>query len=230
MDNKTYNNLLIGGICAIILGIALLCYSVRSYSEIKYLNNKIDFDELDNNTQIPTSDKYYKHLSISDFLNQKLEKNKNLPVKNTSCAYLDYQQHNMLSLYRLIYKTANDDSTRKSVVEGNMRSYLRIMDSYKTCRKYNQYKNEIQNKIEEIEKTDNLMIENRMDAFLNSGRIIPADIEDNVEGEGIQPINDGEIQPVQNIEQNTAPKPEIRKNEHTNSEKNTDELIQPYLQ
>lgn len=230
--NKTYNKLLIGGICAIIVGIALLCYSIRSYSEIKYLNNKIDFDELDNNMQIPTSDKYYKHLSIADFLNQKLEKNKNLPIKNTSCAYLDYQQHNILSLYRLIYKTANDDSTRKSVVEGNMRSYIKLMDSYKTCRKYSEYKAEIQSKIEEIEKTDNLMIENRMDAFLNSGRIIPSDMEENIQEGEMQPVNEGEIQPIQN-EQNNPQKPEIRKNENNdnnNSTKNSDELIQPYLQ
>ena len=228
--NKTYNNLLIGGICAIIFGIALLCYSVRSYSEIKYLNNKIDFDELDNNKQISTSDKYYKHLSISDYLNQKLEKNKNLPLKNTSCAYIDYQQHNMLSLYRLIYKSANDDSTRKSVVESNLRSYLRLMDSYKTCRKYNQYKSEIQGKVEEIEKTDNLMIESRMDSFLNSGRIIPPDMEENAEGEGIQPLNEGEIQSLQNQEQMMTPPPELRNNDSSNSVKNTEELIQPYLQ
>lgn len=228
--NKTYNNLLIGGICAIIFGIALLCYSIRSYSEIKYLNNKIDFDELDNNNHISTSDKYYKFLSIGDFLNSKLEKNKNLPIKNTSCAYLDYYQHNMLSLYRLIFKTANDDSSRKSVVEGNLRSYILLMDNYKTCRKYGQYKAEIQSKIEEIERTDNLMLESRMDAFLNSNRIIPTqEDETNAEGAGIQPVYENAVQPAQEQAQKQTetqtqtPQPQADTN-------NTDKIIQPYLE
>jgi len=226
--NKNYNNLLIWGVCAIIFGIILLCYSIKSYSEIKYLNTKIDFDELDHNNQISTSDKYYKHLSIGDYLTQKLEKNKNLPIKNTSCAYLDYQQHNLMSLYRLIYKTANDDQSRRAVVEGNLRSYLLLMDNYKTCRKYNQYKAEIQSKLDEIERTDNLMLENRMDAFLNSNRIIPAD-EDyiNAEGEGMKPVQDETInqQPAQNYQpqQPAQTKPQEKQN-------NTEELVRPYLE
>ena len=101
-----------------------------------------------------------------------------------------------------------------------------LADNYKTCRKYSQYKDEIQNKIEEIEKTDNLMIESRMDAFLNSGRIIPSDMELDAEGEGIQPINP-EIEPAQNIEQNSDTQPAQQQTQTNNSE---DELIQPYLQ
>lgn len=229
--NKNYNNLLIGGICATILGIALLYYSVRSYSEIKYLNNKIDFDELDNNNHIPTSDKYYKHLTIGDFLMQKLEKNKNLPIKNTSCAYLDYYQHNIMSLYRLIYKTSNEDSSRKAVVEGNIRSYLLLMDNYRTCRKFGEYKAELQSKLEEIERADNSMIESRMDAFLNSRRIQNNDM--NAEGEGMQPLYDSQTgQPVepQAVQQQPPVQLPVQSDQSQNNVQNSEELIQPYLQ
>lgn len=223
--NISYNKLLIGGICAIVLGIALLCYSLKSYSEIKYLNNKIDFEELDHNTHMPTNDKYYKYLSIGDFLNQKLEKNKNLPIKNTSCAYLDYSQHNMMSLYRLIFRTANEDNSRKSVVEGNLRSYLSMLDNYKTCRKYSQYKEEVQSKINEIEKEDNLMIESRMDAFLNTNKLILPEDETDAEGVGMQPVEAINQQQVQQESQKMQP----TQNQATDS-KQTDELIKPYLQ
>ena len=59
---KSYNGLLILGIVSIIAGLSLLIYCITSYSEIKLVTDKIDFDELDNNIQISTSDKYYKYL------------------------------------------------------------------------------------------------------------------------------------------------------------------------
>ena len=229
--NKSYNKLLIGGICATIVGVAMLCYSVKSYSEIKYLNNKIDFDELDNNNHMPTSDKYYKHLTIGDFLNQKLEKNKNLPIKNTSCAYLDYYQHNIMSLYRLIYKTSNEDSSRKAVVEGNIRSYLILIDNYKSCRKYSEYKAEVQSKLEEIEKVDNSMLESRMDAFLNNKRIIESGNTES-EGEGMQPLYDPQTgQPIELQTQHPQQvQPQVQTEQVPENSQSSDELIQPYLQ
>ena len=68
-NKKSYNGLLATGIISILAGLALLIYCVTSYSEIKLVTDKIDFDELDNNIHISTSDKYYKHLSIWDALN-----------------------------------------------------------------------------------------------------------------------------------------------------------------
>ena len=237
INKNNYNNLLLGGVLAIVFGIALLCYSVKSYSEIKYLNTHIDFDELDNNNRMPTTDKYYKYLSIGDFLNQKLEKNKRLPIKNTSCAYLDYAQHNILSLYSLMYKKANDDNSRKSVVEGNIRSHLIMLENYKTCRKYPLYKAELQSKIEEIEKTDSLLIESRMDAFLNGSKTINNEqisspqynneLESSGENINQQEYINNQIpqQSNVNIENNSV----TEANNQYEQQKN-DKLINPYLQ
>jgi len=187
IKKKNYNSLLITGICAIILGISLLIYSIASYSEIKLVTDKIDFDNLDNNNQISTSDKYYQYLSIWDTLNQKLEKNKNLPVKNLSCAYLDYTQHNIKSMYKLIYKSANEDTTRRSVVEGNIKTLSDMYKNYKTCRKTALYLDELDKMLDEIENSDEIFYQGRMETFLNGNR----DIERVNSGSAVP---DGEIQ------------------------------------
>lgn len=169
---RNYNGLLTLGISAIILGLALLIYSITSYSEIKVVTNNIDFDELDNNIHIPTSDKYHKYLSIGDTLNKKLEKNKNLPIKNMSCAYLDYAQHNIKSLYKLIYKSANEDSTRRAVVEGNIKSLSDMYQYYTSCRKTSQYIEELNKMKDEIENSDDIFYQGRMETFINGNRDI----------------------------------------------------------
>ena len=165
-EKKSYNGLLILGIVSIIAGLSLLIYCITSYSEIKLVTDKIDFDELDNNIHISTSDKYYKHLSIGDTLNAKLEKNKNLPIKNMSCAYLDYSQHNIKSMYKLIFKSANEDSNRRSVVEGNIKSLNEIYNYYKSCRKTALYQDELAKMLKEIEDSDDIFYQGRMDTFL----------------------------------------------------------------
>lgn len=186
-NKKSYNGLLTLGIVSIIAGLALLIYCVTSYSEVKLVTDKIDFDELDNNIHISTSDKYYKHLSIWDTLNRKLEKNKNLPIKNMSCAYLDYSQHNIKSLYKLIYKSANEDPSRREVVEGNIKSLSDMYDNYKSCRKTALYKSELDKMLDEIENSDDIFYQGRMETFLNGNR----DIE---RVEGGSAISDGETQ------------------------------------
>lgn len=186
-NKKSYNGLLTVGIISILAGLALLVYCITSYSEIKLVTDKIDFDELDNNIHISTSDKYYKHLSIWDTLNQKLEKNKNLPVKNMSCAYLDYAQHNIKSLYKLIYKSANEDSSRRSIVEGNIKSLSDMYDNYKSCRKTALYKDELAKMLDEIENSDDIFYQGRMETFINGNR----DIERVDVGSAIP---DGEVQ------------------------------------
>ena len=163
---KNYNGLLVLGVAAIIFGLSLLMYCFASYSEIKLVTDKIDFDELDNNIHISTSDKYYKHLSIWDTLNKKLVKNKNLPIKNMSCGYLDYAQHNIKSLYKLVYKSAGEDSTRRSVVEGNIKLLQEMYKNYKTCRKTALYQDELDKMLTEIENEDDIFYQGRMDTFL----------------------------------------------------------------
>lgn len=190
-NKKSYNGLLTVGIISILAGLALLVYCITSYSEIKLVTDKIDFDELDNNIHISTSDKYYKHLSIWDTLNQKLEKNKNLPVKNMSCAYLDYAQHNIKSMYKLIYKSANEDSSRRSVVEGNIKTLSNMYDNYKTCRKTALYKDELDKMLDEIENSDDIFYQGRMETFLNGNR----DIERSDAGSAIISGEEKEIYP-----------------------------------
>lgn len=211
-NKKSYNGLLTLGIVSIIAGLALLIYCITSYSEIKLVTDKIDFDELDNNIHISTSDKYYKHLSIWDTLNQKLEKNKNLPVKNMSCGYLDYAQHNIKSLYKLIYKSANEDSSRRAVVEGNIKSLSDMYDHYKSCRKTALYKSELDKMLDEIENSDDIFYQGRMETFINGNKDIEridngSAIPEGEVGEDIYPAypneqtpqvkpNEGYIQPI----------------------------------
>ena len=92
------NEMLMLGVGVLIVGIVLASYSFSTYSEMKQLENQFDFDTLDKNTQISSSDKYYKYLEYSDILNQKLKANKNIPMKNVACVYLDYAEHNAVSL------------------------------------------------------------------------------------------------------------------------------------
>lgn len=172
IKKKSYNGLLIFGVVFIMLGLALLTYSIASYFEIKLATDKIDFESIDNNNQIPTSDKYYKYLSIWDNLNQKLEKNKNLPIKNMSCAYLDYAQHNIKSMYKLIYKNSSEDSTRRSVVEGNIKSLSSMYKNYTNCKKTALYIDELNEMLNEIKNSEKTLYQDRLDTFINGGHDI----------------------------------------------------------
>ena len=89
MDNKTNNELIMLGTGILILGLVLGSYSLSTYVETKDLASKIDFELIDDNNELSSIEKYYKYISIADFLNQKLTKNKNLAIKTTSCVYLD---------------------------------------------------------------------------------------------------------------------------------------------
>ncbi len=169
------NNLLIIGILTIIVGIILLIYSIISYAEIKALSNKIDFDELENNNQISTQDKYYKHLSISDYLNQAINKNKNLPLKNTSCIYVDYAQRNTILMYKLIFKGVHEDLSKRDVVEGNIKHLQDALNNYKMCKNASRYKKELDDILDEIKKNNDMQADKRliMETFLNT----PSEIE-----------------------------------------------------
>ena len=168
--SNSSNKMIFLGIGIIVIGLVLLVYSLTYYAEIRNLEKRIDFEELDNSNQISTSDKYYKYLSYSDFLFQMLNKNRKILFKNASCAYLDYAQHNTLALYKLIFKSASQDSSRKSVVEGNIRSLYKITDDYGICKQAPKYKEELRNILDDIQKTENFMNSNssNMENFLRS--------------------------------------------------------------
>ncbi len=168
MSSNNTNNLLFLGISILVIGLFLLSYSVTTYKEVESLANKIDFEELDNNNQMSSSDKYFKYLSISDYLNQILNKNKNLLMKNSACIYLDYAQHNAISLYKLTYSGVQTEETRKSVAAGNVRNLYTMLDNYKTCKQTETYKAELKNILDDIQKSDNLYSERekRMESFM----------------------------------------------------------------
>lgn len=164
MDKHT-NNMLFTGILFLVLGLVLLAYSISSFIETRELTNKIDFTELENNNQMPDSDKYFQYLSNADFLNQKLNQNKNLPFKNASCAYVDYAQRNALDLYKLIENQT--ESTRKEVAEGNIKSLLTIYENYKTCKNISKYKEELNKILENQQRQNELFEEDRMNRFID---------------------------------------------------------------
>ena len=143
MEKRNPNDLLILGGAILLLGILLMSYSISTYRETKSLEDKIDFAEIDNNNSMSSSDKYFKYLSIADFLNQKLKKNEGLLMKNSSCVYLDYAQHNALALYRLTYNGMQTEESRRSVAAGNIRNLYSMLDNYKTCKQSNDYKKEL---------------------------------------------------------------------------------------
>ena len=168
MSSNNTNNLLFLGISILVIGLFLLSYSITTYKEVQSLANKIDFEELDNNNQMSSSDKYFKYLSISDYLTPILNKNKNLLMKNSACVYLDYAQHNAISLYKLTYSGVQTEETRKSVAAGNIRNLYTMLDNYKTCKQTENYKTELKNILDDIQKTDNLYSEReqRMESFM----------------------------------------------------------------
>ncbi len=168
MENNSNNQLMLG-VILLVIGLFVAIYSISSYSEIKSLGEKINFEDIDANIQLSTSDKYYKYLSNADFLNQKLNKNKDILIKNASCVYLDYAQHNAIELYNLTYKKMERDEARQSVAAGNVRALYNMLDNYKTCSKSAGYKTELQNLLDDIQNS-NLTpsdADMRMEKFLN---------------------------------------------------------------
>lgn len=192
MDRNS-NGLLYLGVLILLLGLLLLSYSISTYGEVKNLSQKIDFVEVDNNNQMSTSDKYYKYLSYSDYLNEKLKKNKNILVKNTSCVYLDYAQHNAIALYRLTYNGLQSDESRQSVAAGTVRGLYNMLDNYKTCKQTSNYKTELKEILDDIQRSDEIQAQkdDRMNAFMASD-FKEANLEssNNVKDAGIAPDNE----------------------------------------
>lgn len=172
MDNNTNNDMLVLGISILITGLLLGTYSFATYKESKTLEQKIDFELIDDNNELTSEEKYYKYLSIADFLNQKLNKNKDILIKNSSCVYLDYAHHNAIELYKLTNRKFDMDDAKKSVAAGNIRGLYNTLDYYNTCKQTENYKTELKNILDEIQKTENQKNDSdmRMNEFLNGYR------------------------------------------------------------
>ena len=168
MNDNNNNELIMLGAGMLLIGLILGSYSLSTYIETKDLSSKIDFELIDDNNELSSTEKYYKYIQIADYLNQKLIKNKDLAIKTTSCIYLDYAQHNAIELYHLTNRKLDMDDTKKSVAAGNIRSLYNMLDNYTTCKKTPRYKSELQNILTDIQKEEKAIDnEERMNRFLN---------------------------------------------------------------
>ncbi len=149
---KSSNDWLMLGVFLLIVGLLLAVYSIATYTEIKSLGEKIDFELIDDNNSLSSSEKYYKYLTIADYLNQKINKNKNLPVKNSSCVYLDFAQHNAIELYSLTDTRLEADEYKLKTAKDNVKALRTLLDSYNTCPKSKLYKAELDKILTESEK------------------------------------------------------------------------------
>ena len=160
------------GIGILIIGLILAVYSISTYIEVKNLSEKIDFELIDANTKLTASDKYFEYLSISEFLMKKLNQNKNIPIKNSSCVYLNYAHENAILMYNLAERKFDADPTKKSSAASNIRSLYNMYDNYKGCRQTAGLKEALGKYIEDIENASNsgMNSDDRMNNFLNGYR------------------------------------------------------------
>ncbi len=205
---KNSNDLLFLGISILIIGLLLASYSFSYYAEMNKLSTQIDFEEIANNNQISTTEKYYKYLSTADFLNQKLTKNQNILIKNMSCSYLDYAYHNSVELYNLTYKKMSPDDSKRSVTAGNIRSLYTMLDNYKTCKNTQDYKTKLGNILTEIEKANLNSYDNtyKFEKLMNEQKIQRSENNLTEENNNTQP----ELDPIPEDEQ-FIPKPDEQK-------------------
>ena len=204
MKKNSYNDLLYLGIFILFVGISLLCYSIVSYKEVKKLESQIDFEELED-PKLPSSKKYDKYIIISDFLNNNLEKYKNLPVKSTVCIYLDYSQHNAISLYNLVYNSNTGDQVQKDSTLKYLKYLYSQYGNYKTCKSYESYHKEIANLVDKAEKDKemDLLKESNMEKFLyGNNQNIERYIEDKSNSQSLNDNSDS-IKQAEQIQQET---------------------------
>jgi hypothetical protein len=190
------NSLLFKGMILLGLGLILCGYSISSYLEVKTFAKTVDFELVDGNVELSSEEKYYKYLAFADYINQKLDKNKNLPIKNASCTYLNYAEHNMLEMYRLTTLKL-DDVSKKNTVSRTIRGLYDVIDNYSTCKAYPEYKAELKDLISEIDASANSNIDTeiRMQKFLNGYK------DKNSQNPDEQVVQGGNSFQEQNIEQ-----------------------------
>ena len=172
-DNNAANTeTLMLGIGILIIGLILGVYSISTYVEVKNLSEKVDLELIDANTKLTPSDKYYEYFSIAEFLNKKLNQNKNIPIKNVSCVYLNYAHENAILMYNLADRKLDFDTSKRSDAASNIRKLYSMYDNYKGCRQTSGLKEELGKYIEDIQgaakSTDDS--DERMNNFLNGYR------------------------------------------------------------
>ncbi len=170
--NAAINETLMLGVGILIIGLILAVYSISTYIEVKNLSEKVDLDLIDSNAKLTAADKYYEYLSISEFLMKKLNQNKNIPLKNTSCVYLNYAHENAILMYNLADRKLEFDTSKKSDAAANIRALHKMYDNYKGCRQTAGLKDELGKYLSEIENgnNNNSDSEERMNNFLNGYR------------------------------------------------------------
>lgn len=171
-SNAANNETLMLGVGILIIGLILGVYSLSTYVEIKNLSEKVDLDLIDANTKLTPSDKYLEYYSIAEFLNKKLKQNRNIPVKNAACVYLNYAHENAILMYNIADKKLDYDISKKNDAAANIRSLYKIYDDYKGCRQTAGLKEELGKYIADIEGASKLNDDSdeRMNNFLNGYR------------------------------------------------------------
>ena len=167
--NAATNEMLMLGVGILIIGLILGVYSISTYVEVKNLSDKIDFELIDSNTKLTSSDKFYEYQNIAEFLTKKLEQNKSIPIKNTACVYLNYANKNAVLMYDIADKKLEADPGKKNTAASNIRTLYGLYDSYKGCKQSAQLKTELGQYLSDIENATNSEPQNndRMNKFLN---------------------------------------------------------------
>ena len=169
--NITNNEMFVFGVGILIIGAVLTSYSFSTYVEMQKLYEHIDFETVDKNNQISTSEKYYKYMEYADFLNAKLKKNRKIPLKHFACVYLDYAQHNAVEMYYLTKDKMPFDKTKTDSSIGNIKDLYNMLDSYKNCKQSAEYKTTLEELLQDARDTEKARIEadERLDEFLYGG-------------------------------------------------------------
>lgn len=172
------NELLMLGAGLLIIGVVLTTYSVSTYIEMQKLEQRIDFETVDKNNQLSSTEKYYKYMEYSDFLNMKLKENRRIPLKRVSCIYLDYAQHNAIEMYYLTKNKMSADETKKTFSTNNVKILYDIMSNYKSCKQSSGYKVILEQLMEESQNSEKerLKADERMNEFLYGSSTTPPEI------------------------------------------------------
>jgi hypothetical protein len=200
------NSLLFKGMLILGFGLILCGYSLFSYLDIKNFAKNVDFELVDGNIEMTAEEKYYKYITFADYINQKLNKNKSLPIKTSSCTYLNYAEHNALELYRITTTSLSGDISKVNFAKSNIRDLNSIIDSYSTCKSYPEFKTELKDLISEIENEANSDIDNeiKMQKFLNDFGENLVENENAQTTDGVQ-AEQQNVQPAENQTFTNAP-------------------------
>jgi len=190
----------------LIVGVVLTSYSFSTYVEMRKLGERIDFETVDKNNQISSSEKYYRYMEYSDFLNMKLRQNSKIPLKRVSCVYLDYAQHNAVEMYYLTKNKMSSDEMKKKFSSDNVKILYDTLNNYKTCKQSSGYKVILEGILEEINNADKERekADERMNEFLyGSSTHLPESLENPEIDTEPSPIEEG----TQPQTQETTPQP-----------------------